>query len=127
MIDLLIILVSQCIDWQKLLIGIKAEMLAVVVREINGVRAVAHDKKLHEAQQGVGVTIARIAFVVHNLLHGPARAYLQRLEFNLDKWKAIYQEYNVKPMMAILRIDAKLADYLKFIFAPLFKVDERVV
>ena len=77
--DLLVVLGGELINGQKALVGVEAEMAAVVVGEIPGVAAVADDEQLHEAEQRLGVAVAGVVLVVDNLLHGAARADAERL------------------------------------------------
>jgi hypothetical protein len=49
--DLLVLFSSELIHGEKALLGIEAEMAAVVVGEILGIASIADDEKLHEAQQ----------------------------------------------------------------------------
>lgn len=72
--DLLVVLGGELIHGEKALVGIEAEMTAVVVGKIPGIASIANDEELHEAQQRLGIAIAGVVFVVNNLLHGPARA-----------------------------------------------------
>jgi hypothetical protein len=49
--DLLVVFSSELIHGEKALLGIEAEMAAIVVGEIPGIASIADDEKLHEAQQ----------------------------------------------------------------------------
>ena len=82
----MILLIGQLIDGQKLLVCVEAEMLVVIVGEIVSAGSVADDEQLHEAQQGVGIAIAALIFIVHHLLHGLAGIDLQRFQLNLYHW-----------------------------------------
>ena len=115
------------VNGQKLLVGVEAEVLVVVVGEIVGVAVVAHNKELHEAQQGVGVAVTWVVFVIHNLLHGPAWADLKGLELDLHHRNAIDQEQHVVTVKTVAGVDAQLVDDFKFVFAPVFDVDQGVL
>ena len=71
------------INRQELFLGIEIEMLKIVIGKIIGIRIVADNEQLHEAQQGIAISIAGIVLVIHNLLHGTAWTYIQSLQFHL--------------------------------------------
>jgi len=83
---------------QKFLVGIECEMLNWVVGEIPSLTAVADHKKLHEAEQTVGVAVARIFLIIDNLLHGPPWADLQTLQLDLHQRQAAYEQDHVIAM-----------------------------
>lgn len=72
--DLLVVFPGELVERQKLLLSVEAEVAAIIVGEVPGIATVADDEQLQEAQQGFGVAIARIVFIIDDLLHGAARA-----------------------------------------------------
>ena len=125
--DLLVVLPGKLVERQKTLVGVEAEVVAVVVGKVPGIGAVADDEELHKAEQCFAVTIAGVVFVFDNLLHGPARAYSQRFQLYLYHRHAVDEEQHIVAVMAVIGVDAKLVDYLKAVFAPLFDVDQGVM
>ncbi len=117
----------ELVNGQELLVGMKAEVLVWVIGEVIGIAAVADDKKLHEAQQGIGVAVAGVVFVVHDLLHGAARTDVQGFEFDLHHRNAVHQQYHIVAVMAIEGVDSQLVDDFKLVFAPVFDVDQGVL
>ena len=117
---------GKLIERQKTLVGVEAEMTAVVIGEIPGITAVADDEELQEAEQRFAVAIAGVVFVLDNLLHGPARADSQRFQLNLYHRHAVDKEQHVIAVMAVAGVDAELVDHLKAVFAPLPDVDQGV-
>src|SRR5690554_6810374 len=67
-------------------------MPVLVVRKIVGVAAVAYNEQLHEAHEGVAVTVAGLVLVIHNLLHGFARGYIQLFQLNLYHRQSVNQQ-----------------------------------
>lgn len=114
------------VDRQKALFGVKAEMLVVVVGEVEGIAFITDYEQLHETEQRVGVAVAGVAFVVDDLLHGAARADMQGFQLDLHHRQAVDQEDNVVAVVAVVGIDAKLVDDFKVVFAPVPDVDQRV-
>ena len=125
--DLLVVLGGELIDGQKALVGVEAEMAAVVVGEIPGVAAVADDEKLHEAQQRPGVAIAGVVLVINNLLHGPARADAEGFQLDLHHRHAVDEQDDIVTLVAVVGVDAELVDDLERVFAPVLDVDQGVV
>ena len=125
--DLFVVLGGELIDGEKTFILVKGEMAGVVVGEIPGVGAVADNKELDEAQQGFGVPVAGIVFVIDDLFHGPARADAKGLQLDLHARYAIDQDEHVVAVVAVVGVDAKLVDHLEVVFAPVADVDEGVV
>lgn len=93
--DLLVVRCGPLVDGQEPFIRVEAEVLGIVVGEIPGQAAVADDEELHEAQQRVGVAVARILLVFDDLLHRTARAHGQGLQLNLDEGQAIDKQDHV--------------------------------
>lgn len=63
MVDFCVVFIGQPVNGQKTFIGVEAEMFMVVVGEVEGVAAVADNKKLYKAQQLVGVAVAGVVLV----------------------------------------------------------------
>jgi len=103
-------------------------MLVVVVGEVHGIAtAIAHDEELHEAHEGIGVTIASFLLVAHNLLNGFEGRYAVAFELDLHQWKTIDEDDDIVALVAIGCVDRELVDYLKIVFAPVTKVDKTIV
>lgn len=104
--DLAVVFAGKLIQRQETLVGVETEVAAVVVGEIPGVRAVADDKQLQETQQSLGVAVAGVVLVIDDLLHRPARADGQRLQFDLHHGHAVDEQDHIKAMVAVVRADA---------------------
>jgi hypothetical protein len=98
-------------------------MSAVVVGKIPGIASIADDEKLYEAQQRLGIAIAGIILVVNDLLHCPARAYAEGFQLDLRHRDAVDEQDDIVTMVAVVRVDAKLIDDFKRVFAPVLNVD----
>lgn len=57
-------LIGELINWQVALFCIEGEMTRVIVREIICDVSVADNEKLEEAEQGSGVAVAGVVFVI---------------------------------------------------------------
>lgn len=108
--DLLVVLGGELINGQKALVGIEAEMAAVVVGEIPGIASIADDEKLHEAKQRLCIAIAGVVLVVNNLLHGPARADAEGFQFDLYHRHAVDEQDHIVTLVAVVGVDADLVD-----------------
>ena len=126
-VDLGIGFVGELIDGQEALVCVKCKVARVVVGEVIGVGAVADDEQLQEAQQGFAVAVARIVFVVNDLLHGSPGVDAYGLEFNLNARHSVDEYEHVIAVVAVVGVDAKLVNYLKGVFAPVLDVDQGVV
>ena len=125
--NLIVLDISEFVYWKKALVGVEREMARIIVREIECAIAVADNEKLKKAQDGFGVTVSGISLIFDDLLDGAARVYAKGLQFDLNDRHAIDEQDNVIAMMAVVRVDAKLADRFEGVLAPVFDVDERVV
>ena len=125
--DLLVVLGGELIDGQKALVGVEAEVAAVVVGEIPGVAAVADDEELDEAQQRLGVAVAGVVLVIDDLLHGPARADAEGFQLDLHDRHAVDEQDDIVAVVAVVGVDAELVDDLEGVFAPVLDVDQGVV
>ena len=125
--DFCVVFIGQSIDGQKAFLGVEAEMLRVVVGEVEGVTAVADNKELHKAQQLVGVTVAGVVFVFDDLPHGAARCEAQGFQFDLYHRHAVDQQDHIIAVMAVGGIDAQLVDDFKVVFAPVADIDQGVL
>ena len=124
MCDLFIVRTCQLVNGQKLFISIsiKTEMSIVVICKVVGINTVAYNKQLHKAKQRIGIAVSRVAFVVHNLLHGSAWAYFQTFQFNLNNGNAVNQQNHIIAMIAVFSIYPKLIDNFIIILTPVFDV-----
>jgi hypothetical protein len=125
--DLFVVHLGELIDGEEALLGIESEVAGVVVGEVPGLGAVADYEELEEAEKRLGVAVAGVVLVIDDLLHGPAGADAEGLQFDLNSGDAVDQEYDIVAMMAIIGIDAELIDNLERILAPVLDVDEGVV
>jgi hypothetical protein len=125
--DLGIVLGSVLIDGQVTLYGVEGEVTGVVVREVVRAVTVADDEELDEAQERAGVSVAGFVLVLDDLLHRPAGIDAKGLEFDLHSGHAVDQQEYVVAVMAVVGVDAELADDLKAVLAPVLDVDQRVV
>ena len=125
--DLFIGLVGKLVDGQKPLVRIERKVPCVVVGEVVGVGAVADDEELQKAQQRFGVAVARVVFVINDLLHGAARVNAQRFQLNLHARHTVDEDEHVIPVVAVVGVDAQLVHHLEGVFAPVFEVDQGVV
>ena len=123
----LIVLACKLIDGQKALFGIEGEVAAVVVSEVVGAVAIANDIKLHKAEQRLGVTIAGVALVFDDLLHGSSWIDAEAFELNLHHRHTVDQQDDVKAMVTVVRVDAELVDDLEDVFAPILEVHQRII
>ncbi len=89
--DLGVVFGGVLIDGQEVFIGIEGEVAIIVVGEVVGLGLVGDDEELDEAEQGLGIAVAGVFFVVDDLLHGPAGADAEGLEFDLDGRNAVDQ------------------------------------
>lgn len=119
--------VGILVDGEEVFLGVEREMAAVVVDEVVGVRPVADDEQLHEGQQRVGEAVAGVLFIIDDLLHGPARADLERLELDLGAGDAVDEKDHVVAVEAAAGVDSELTDDLVVVFAPVLDVDQSEV
>ena len=121
--DLAVVFAGELVDGQKALVGIESEMAGVVVGEVVGVGAVADDEELQKAQQRFGVAVARVVFVINDLLHRAARVDAQCLQLDLHTRHAVDEDEHVVAVVAVVGVDAQLVDDLKGVFAPVFDIN----
>ena len=126
MSDLLVVFSGKLVERQKTLVGIEAEVAAVVVGEVPSVGAIADDKELQEAEQGFGVAVAGVVFVIDDLLHGRARTDGEGFQLDLYYRHTVDKEQHVITVMTVIGVDAELVDHLKAVFAPLPDVNQSV-
>ena len=67
-------------------------MAGVVIGEVVGAVAIADDEELEEAEEGLGVAVAGIVFIIHDLLHGPAWVDAQGFQLDLHAWHAVDED-----------------------------------
>src|SRR5690606_32759298 len=124
--DRFVVAVGPGVDRQELLVGGKVEVPGVVVREIEGLRAVADDEELDEAEERAGVAVARVALVLGDLFHRAARIDAERLQLDLHDRNAVDEQQDVVAVVAVVGVDPELVDDLEVVLAPVLDVDERV-
>ena len=127
MVDFCVVFIGQPVNGQKAFIGVEAEMFTVIVGEVEGVTAVADNKKLYKAQQLVGVAVAGVVFVFDDLPHGAARCEAQGFQFDLHHGHAVDQQDHIVTVMAVGGVDTQLVDDFKVVFAPVADIDQRVL
>ena len=125
--DLLVGLVRELVDGQEALVGIEGEVASVVVGKVVGAVAIADDKELEEAEDGLGVTVAGIVLVFDDLLHGLLGIHAEGLQFDLHAGHAIDEQEDIVAAVAVVRVDTELVDDLKMVLAPVLQVDEGIV
>ncbi len=125
--DLVVVFVGELVERQEALVGVKAEVAAVVVGEVPGIAAVADDEELQEAQQGLAVAVAGVVLVIDDLLHGPARADGEGFQLDLHHRHAVDEQDHVIAVVAVVGVDAELVDHLEAVLAPVLDVDQGVV
>jgi len=97
-------------------------MLVFIIGKIIGFIAVANNKQLHKTHQGIAISVSRIIFIIHDLLHCLSWGNVNFFQLNLHHRQSINQQNNIIPMIAILGIDAQLIDNFIIVFAPIFYV-----
>ena len=121
--DFFVVFCGELVERKKTLVGVEAEVAAVVVDEVPGIGAVADDEELQEAEQCFNVAVAVVVFVLDNLLHGAARADGEGFQLDLNHRHAVDEEQEVVAVMAVIGVDAELVNDLEAVFAPLPDVD----
>lgn len=105
--------------------SVEAEVLVVVVGEVQGVgAAVADDEELHEAEERVGVAVAAVLLVIDNLLDGLEGRDAVVFEFDLDERESVDEDDDVVALSTVGSVDGELVDDLEVVFAPVAEVDE---
>lgn len=99
----------------------------MIIGKIKRISPVADDKKLDKAQQGVGIAVAGIVFILDDLLHSTPGACIQCFELDLHDGHAVDEQDYIISVVAVGGIYPKLVDYFKIIFAPLFNIDKGVL
>lgn len=118
---------GELIDGEEAFFGVEAEVAVVVVGEVPGVGPVADDEELNEAEEGAGVAVAGVVFIVHDLLHGAAGTDAEVFQLDLHGGDAVDEEHDIVAVVAVVGVDAELVDDFEGVFAPVFDVDEGVV
>ena len=119
--------VGVLVDGQEPLVGVEREVPGVVVGEVVGAVAVADDEELDEAEERARVAVAGVVLVLDDLLHRPAGVDAERLELDLHDGHAVDEQDDVVAVVAVVGVDAELADDLEGVLAPVGDVDQRVV
>jgi len=125
--DLGVVFCGVPVDGQEVFIGVEGEVAVIIVGEVVGLGLVGDDEELDEAEQGLGIAVAGVFFVVDDLLHGPAGADAEGLEFDLDGGNTVDQKYHVVALEAVVGVDAELVDNFEGVLAPVLDVDKCVV
>ncbi len=87
----MIIFSRELIHRQEAFVSIKKKVVAVVIGKIPGIGLIADHEELNKAEQGIGIAVTGIIFIVNDLLHGTAGTDIQGFKFNLDNRYAIDQ------------------------------------
>jgi hypothetical protein len=87
-----VVLSGELIDREESLFSIEGEVTGVVVGKVPGVREVANDEKLDEAEERTCVAVAGIILVFNDLLHRPAGADAERFQLDLDGRDTVDQQ-----------------------------------
>lgn len=125
--DLLVVWVGELVDGQVPLVGVEREVPLIVVGEVVGFVAVAHDEELKEAEERSGVAVAGVVLVRDNLLHCFFGVDAKRLQLDLHDGDAVEQEENVVAVALVIGVDSDLVYDFKVVLAPVFQVHERVI
>ena len=92
-----------------------------LVGKVLGFAAVADNEQLNEIKQCSGIAVTGIMLVIHNLFHGPARTDGKVLQLYLYDGNPVEQNDDVIAVVTAGRIDAKLVDDFKAVFAPVVR------
>jgi hypothetical protein len=126
-LDLGVVGPGVLVDGQETLVGVEGEVAGVVVGEVVGAVAVGDDEELHEAEDRARVAVAGVVLVFDDLLDGAAGVDAEGFEFDLDGGDAVDEQDDVVAVVAVVGVDAELADDLEGVLAPVGDIDERVV
>ena len=74
-----------------------------------------------------GSAVAAVRLVINDLLHSPAGADAEGLQFDLGGGDTVDQEHHVVAMVAVFGVDAELVNDLEGVFTPVLDIDEGVV
>ncbi|SFE02466.1 hypothetical protein SAMN05428977_100513 [Nitrosomonas sp. Nm166] len=124
--DLVVVFACELVERQKAFVGVEAEVAVVIVGKVPGIAAVADDEQLQETQQGFAITVAGVALVINDLLHGPARADGKGFQLDLHHRQAVDEQNHIIAMVAVVSVDAQLVDQLEAVLAPVLDVDQGV-
>ena len=58
-------------------------MLVVVIRKVIGIALIANNKQLNKTKQGLCVSVPRVVFLLHDLLHGAPRTDIVCFQLDL--------------------------------------------
>lgn len=115
------------VNREKPLVRVEAEMAGVVVGEVVGGIAIADYEQLYKAEECACVAVAGVVLVFNDLLDRSARVDAKRLQLDLDNRHSVDQQKDVVPVVAVVSIDAQLADDLERVLTPIIDIDQRVV
>lgn len=71
--------------------------------------------------------MATVRLVIDDLLHSPAGADAESLQFDLGSGNTVDQEHHVVAMVAVFGVDTELVNDLEGVFTPVLDIDEGVV
>ena len=126
-LDLAIVGSGKLVNGQVTLVRVEAEVPGVVVGEVVGAVAVGDDEKLDEAKQRAHIAVAGVVLVLDDLLDGAAGIDAEAFQFNLRNRYAVDEQDDVVTVVAVVRVDAELADDFERVLAPVGDIDERVI
>ena len=81
--------IGPSINRKIFFVGVEVKMLIVIIGEVIGILLIADDENLHEAKEGIGISVSNVIFIVNDLLQCPARAYIKILQLYLNNRQAI--------------------------------------
>lgn len=120
--------IRRVVYWKIVVGRIKMEVLVIIVGEVHRVAAaVAYNEQLHEAHQCIGVAVAAVLLVVHNLFNGLHRRNAVALELNLDQRQTIYEDDDIVALAAISSVDGELVHHFIVVLAPVPQIHEAVI
>lgn len=123
-VDFGIVFPRPGIHRQKLLFSVEGEVAVVIVREVVGLGLVADDENLQKAEQRVGVAVARVGLIGHNLFEGFTGIHGELLQLDLNNGNAVEEQHDVIAVKAVGGVDAQLPDHLERVLAPVPGVDK---
>ena len=125
--DLRVVFLGVLVDGQEPLLGVEGEVAGVVIGEVVGAVAVGDNEELDEGEERARVAVAGDDLVLDDLLHRTAGIDAESFQLDLHARHAVDEQKDIVTVMAIVGVDAELADDLEGVLAPLFDVDQRKV
>ena len=102
--NVVVLRVGERIDGEKLLAGVKGEMLIAIVSKIVRACAIAHYEELHKGEQATQIAIACFLFITDNLLNGLAWRDRQCFEFYLHQGQTPDEDEHIIALMGAVGI-----------------------